>query len=531
MTLSIVIPTLNEASGIERLLAQIKNKLTEIDYELIVTDDGSTDGTVGIAKRYAKVISEPNPNRTIGTNRNKGARHAKGEFLVFIDADMFVPEPNHFFKVLLDEFRRDPQLLAQTVNIKVYPDEATRADDLFLGISNLTMRFMNNALRIGASSGEFQIVRRSAFEQVGGFREHLVVAEDQDLFRRLAKIGHTRFEHGLEAWNDGRRPHTVGWLRLFAQWIRNSISLSFWGRSYDKTWHEVRYWKMSFVIPAYNEEHYLADCLKAIMRQKEKTSYEIEVIVVNNASTDRTREVAKGFAGVKVVDEPKKGIVYARRAGFLAATGDLIANIDSDSRLTPGWINKVVQAFARDEKLVAISGPFIYYDAPRSVRMVTRMFYGIGYLFYFINRFILHTGSMLQGGNFVVKKTAIDAIGGYDTSISFYGEDTDLARRLNKIGRVRFTFNLPMYSSSRRLAKEGAFTIGLRYAMNYFWTTFFGRPFTHAYIDIRPGESKRGASLSFTPNEGWKEWVIGVTALVLFVAIIIGLAYAIYYFA
>jgi glycosyltransferase involved in cell wall biosynthesis len=244
--------------------------------------------------------------------------------------------------------------------------------------------------------------------------------------------------------------------------------------------------KLSFVIPAHNEEYYIGDCLKAILAQKEGAPCEVEVIVVDNASTDRTAEIAEGFAGVKVVRESQKGIIFARHAGLLAATGDLIANVDADTRITPHWILKVAAAFKKDPKLVGLSGPFILFDAPWNVRLLAWIFNGIGYVFYLIIRFVLHAGSLLQGGNFVIRRDALEKIGGYDTSIEFYGEDTDVARRLSKIGKVRFTPNLPTNSSARRLAKEGVFRMGVRYATNIIWITFFKHPYTKGYIDVRP---------------------------------------------
>ena len=69
-----------------------------------------------------------------------------------------------------------------------------------------------------------------------------------------------------------------------------------------------------------------------------------------------------------------------------------------------------------------------------------RAFYVMGYGFYMLNRFVLRVGSMLQGGNFVVRRAALEEIGGYNPLFSFYGEDTDLARRLNAVGEVKFTF-------------------------------------------------------------------------------------------
>jgi glycosyltransferase involved in cell wall biosynthesis len=243
--------------------------------------------------------------------------------------------------------------------------------------------------------------------------------------------------------------------------------------------------RLSFVVPAYNEEAYLPACLKSILAQTRELGDDVEIIVVNNASTDSTRETALKFPGVRVVDEPRKGLTFARQAGFAASTGELIANVDSDSRLTEGWVKKVLESFSGDAKLVALSGPFIYYDlSPRQLISV-QMFYAIAFLVYAINRYVLRAGSMVQGGNFVLRRKALEEIGGFNTAISFYGEDTDIARRMNLIGEVKFTFDLRMFSSARRLKQEGMLTIAWRYTVNYFWTTFRKKPFTEEYSDIR----------------------------------------------
>jgi glycosyltransferase involved in cell wall biosynthesis len=243
--------------------------------------------------------------------------------------------------------------------------------------------------------------------------------------------------------------------------------------------------RLSFVVPAYNEEAYLPACLESILAQTGELGDAVEIIVVNNASNDRTREVALGYKGVRLVDEPRKGLTFARQAGFAASSGELIANVDSDSRLTPGWVETVLKEFAAEPKLVALSGPFIYYDLSPNQRVSVRIFYAIAYLVYALNRYVLRAGSMVQGGNFALRRAALEKIGGFDTSISFYGEDTDIARRMNQVGEVKFTFDLKMFSSARRLKKEGMLRIALRYTINYFWTIFGKTPFTKEYTDIR----------------------------------------------
>jgi glycosyltransferase involved in cell wall biosynthesis len=242
---------------------------------------------------------------------------------------------------------------------------------------------------------------------------------------------------------------------------------------------------LSFVIPAFNEENYLGACLESILAQTSGREDRIEIVVVNNASTDRTSEVALRYPGVKVVDEPRKGLTFARQAGFLNSSGALIANVDADCRLTPGWIDLVLAAFDHGPQLVTLSGPYIYYDLTPAQKIGVRGFYLIAWATYVLNRYVLRVGSMVQGGNFVVLRSALERIGGFNLSISFYGEDTDIARRMSAVGNVLFTHELKMYSSARRLKKEGLLLMAARYTINYIWTTFLKRPFSHDHIDIR----------------------------------------------
>jgi glycosyltransferase involved in cell wall biosynthesis len=247
--------------------------------------------------------------------------------------------------------------------------------------------------------------------------------------------------------------------------------------------------KISFVVPAYNEQALLTRSLTAIRDEIKRAGQvlgrDAEIIVVNNASTDRTREVAEAVEGVVVVDEPRKGLVQARWCGFQASTGELIANIDADTIIPPGWLSEVLRQFERGKELVALSGPYIYYGVPAKVNLVVAGYYRMAYVAYLFNRFVLNVGAMLQGGNFIVKREAMLKLGNPDLRFSFYGEDTDMARRLSKVGGVKFTFRLPAQSSGRRLVGEGVFTIGLRYTMNFFWATFRKKPFTEDWQDIR----------------------------------------------
>jgi len=242
--------------------------------------------------------------------------------------------------------------------------------------------------------------------------------------------------------------------------------------------------KLSFVIPAYNEEKFIGKCLESIIKETDKKIYDTEIIVVNNASQDRTGEIASSFPGVKVVNEPKKGLIKARQAGFLASSGELIANIDADNILPTDWVKKVFDEFNRDDKLVALSGPYIYYDLSPVKNFLVKIFYSLGYLLNIFYNFILRRSAILQGGNYIIKRSALEKIGGYNQNFDFYGEDSDIADRVGKVGKIKFTFKLPIFASGRRIKEEGIIIMGARYFINHIWAVFFKKPFTKSVNEI-----------------------------------------------
>jgi len=243
--------------------------------------------------------------------------------------------------------------------------------------------------------------------------------------------------------------------------------------------------KITFAIPAYNEEKNIAKCLESVIKEIDRNNVEAEIIVIDNNSIDNTSVIANSFKSVKTVLEEKKGLPFARQRGYLESTGELIANIDSDTIMPNGWLKTVISEFTKNEKLVGLSGPYRYYDLKPWCNFVTKLFYFAGYGTYIFNRFIIRRGSMMQGGNFIIKKTALDKIGGFNTKLKFWGEDTDIAMRLSKVGPVKFTFKLKMLTTGRRLMEEGVVKAGLRYIINYLYVIIKGSPKDNEYKDHR----------------------------------------------
>src|SRR6516162_6424154 len=250
---------------------------------------------------------------------------------------------------------------------------------------------------------------------------------------------------------------------------------------------------VSFVVPAYNEEALIEACLIAITGEISRTRCRAEIIVVNNGSTDATRRIASSIPNVKVIDEPQRGLVQARKAGYFVSKGEFIANIDADTILPEGWLRTALAEFSDHPDLVALSGPYIHYDLSKGARIIAAAFYRGAYIAHLLSRFLAGRGSVMQGGNFIVSRIALETAGGFNPDFRFYGEDAELARRLNKVGVVKFTFALRALSSGRRFSGEGLLKVLLRYCANYLWTHLFKRPFSSTWLDFRHPTGARGS--------------------------------------
>ncbi|MBI2023873.1 glycosyltransferase [Candidatus Giovannonibacteria bacterium] len=234
--------------------------------------------------------------------------------------------------------------------------------------------------------------------------------------------------------------------------------------------------KISLIIPAHNEEGYLENCLEGAIRNMEDL---FEIIVVDNASTDKTAEVARKFPGVKVVHEASKGLTKARQRGFLEARGEILAYVDADTKMPLGWAKRVREMFEKDSKIVCVSGPYKYYDLSAIGNFLVWFYWHLGMIAYFF------TGYMVVGGNFAARKDALQKIGGFDLNVSFYGEDTNIARRLHKVGKVKFKKSLFIPTSARRFHGEGIIVTAARYILNFGSEVLIKRPLTKKYRDIR----------------------------------------------
>lgn len=233
--------------------------------------------------------------------------------------------------------------------------------------------------------------------------------------------------------------------------------------------------KFSLIIPAYNEERYIARCLKSVIENAEGLD---EVIVIDNNSTDNTGNLARSFPGVRVIKEEKKGPSHARQRGMLEASGDVLVYLDADTYISKQWFAILKNNF-ESNRSICLSGPCQYYDISKTQQIAVKIYWYIGYIFYLI------IGYMIVGGNFAIKKEALEKIGGFNTDIAFYGDDTDLARRVKSVGKIKFNLSFIIYTSGRRFAGQGLAKTAWLYVINFLSEIVLHRPATKDYQDLR----------------------------------------------
>lgn len=240
---------------------------------------------------------------------------------------------------------------------------------------------------------------------------------------------------------------------------------------------------ISVIVCAYNEAAYLPACLHSLLAQTRPPD---EILVVDNASTDRTGELARLVAGVRVVDEPRRGLVQARETGRLAATGDLLVYVDADCRAPLTWLERVERRFLREPALVALSAPYRYYDWDWWGRTIVRAYdMTLAPATQFLVKYVLRLGTVFYGGNFAVRRHALESIGGFDTSIEFHGEDTNVGRRLLEVGPVRLCSDCWLHTSARRFRAMGKGAVLWLYVRNFLSELLHHRPHDTSHEDVR----------------------------------------------
>jgi len=216
--LSIIIPTLNEENYLPTLLDSIRSQNFK-DLEIIVADAGSKDKTIEIAKGFGcKIIKGGLP----AMGRNEGAKVARGNLLLFLDADTILPED--FFEKALKEFKE------RNLDIASFCLEAKTKSKfkkfLFDAFYNLPILILEKILAHGAQA---ILVKKEIFEKVGGFDEEIKFAEDHSFMRKAKKVVNFGILRKVRVFSSLRRFEREGFIKTYLKYLLAEIYMIFFG--------------------------------------------------------------------------------------------------------------------------------------------------------------------------------------------------------------------------------------------------------------------------------------------------------------
>jgi glycosyltransferase involved in cell wall biosynthesis len=370
---SCVVPIYNAEKyleqGVHSLLAQTYDNL-----EIILVDDWSSDDTWSICQRFAdeydKVIATRTDERSGGPlrGREKGIKVANGDWITFMDGDDYVGPK--YIEHLLDGTQSGVYDIAVTGYSRVYPDG--RVDDFIWNDYSQTSKkrlqtFAKHFLRQDfwtdpTDTAGQNLVRASVAKKTElSYYPNRVWAEDT--LMALAFLENS--ENGVNFVDH----HDFYWRQIPGSGSNGGFSdtankPAFYGACLDILHRNNLLPLVSVIVPVFNVEHYLKDCVDSILAQ---TYPNLEIILVDDKSLDRSGHIANEYAHkderIQVIHKPhNEGLNMARATGFKASSGDYVLFIDSDDMLTENCIAVALGSLLKNETDFARFGTLTFKD-------------------------------------------------------------------------------------------------------------------------------------------------------------------------
>lgn len=242
--LSVIIPTLNEEGFIEKLLQDIIDQHS--DCEIIVSDSGSTDKTESIVKNFSLKHSDKNirfiqaSRKGVSLARNNGATHARGKYLVFLDADTRIPKG--FFKNIIAEMKKR-KLDAAGFKLKI--DSRNIIDKSIFFIFNNWMLTPLQYTKQPCCFGAGIVVKKAIHNKVHGFSEEFKYCEDIDYVRKISKTDKFRVAKSTNIIFSARRFEDEGRLKVLKKYFITTMWYMFNSKNIKKLQFEYEFGKFS----------------------------------------------------------------------------------------------------------------------------------------------------------------------------------------------------------------------------------------------------------------------------------------------
>ena len=324
---SVIIPVYNRekflAAAIDSVFSQTYRPI-----QVIIVDDGSTDRSGAIARSYKDVEYIYQENQGVSVARNKGVDAAQGEFIAFLDSDdLWLP---HKLETQIKYMLQHPEVDITSTKIENFIEAGAEMPSWF----NLEDYVKVIDQRIILPT---MVMRKVVFLQVGYFLPDWRSGEDTEWIWRsrdfnvstyqMSEIFTLRRLHGENLSLKTRAEQKTNLFRIMRGSIKRKANhLS------NKTEIMQEHPLVSVIIPVYNREKFLAAAINSVFAQ---TYRPIQVIIVDDGSTDRSGEIARSYRDVEYIYQENQGVSVARNTGIDTAKGEFIAFLDSDDLWLP----------------------------------------------------------------------------------------------------------------------------------------------------------------------------------------------------
>jgi glycosyltransferase involved in cell wall biosynthesis len=398
--ISFIALSYNHAAFLLETLESIKNQKAEVDYEIIITDDGSKDNSVELISNWVENNQEKfkvkklinKTNEGLCKTLNKAIQMANGKWIKLIACDDIIEE-NYVEEVLKIIYSYDEVGLIITdmshINQKGEKIRDSNWEYSQTRISNEIVNNFDNLLRSQYLNAPTVIYKKELWENIGGYDEGLIYDDWDFLLRAKKKTNFYAIQKSLVRYRmHGNNMHLN--FKTNAKYVTDSIivlkkhlndetkpiirekvieeisnlipideneALRIWEQ--EITWlksEEKNQPLVSVLLPVYNAEKYLENALKSILFQ---TYSNLEVIVVNDGSTDNSASIINSFVqtnNVKYYINPENfGISKTRNIALSYCNGEYIALLDSDDICAPNRIENQVKFLIKNTGYKAVS--------------------------------------------------------------------------------------------------------------------------------------------------------------------------------
>lgn len=459
---SVVIPTYNRADYIAESIQSVLNQRLSKNQtlEVIVVDDGSTDNTAEVVKKFRKKVRyiKLDHSGIPATVRNIGISQARGELVAFQDSDDIWLNTKLAHQL---PFFKDREVVLCYSNARVMEPSGQVTNQLIVDPAKLKSGYIFKDLtKENFVSTLTVVVRKSVLDAVGGFDQsvNLRAIEDYELWLRIAGLKLGRFKaikkplvnYRRHALNISSASNIQALARIESVlnkvWERQSSNMS---RAYclalvesmittQENWNRAKSTEdpythpaISVVMSVYNGGKFLRPAIQSILNQ---TFSNFEFIIIDDGSTDDTASIIRSFndSRIRLVQQPNQGLVRSLNEGIRIARAPFIARMDADDISLPSRLEKELRVLSSNPRIGLIGTFFTYIDerADTASTTITAPIKPIDLRrsFYIVNHFG-HSSTLFR-------KEALEQVGSYRDD---YGptEDFELWRRIADHWEVR----------------------------------------------------------------------------------------------